>query len=140
MLDEATRLFFHSVHLMEEKCKGCVNCIKHCPVEAIRVREGKAHIIETRCIDCGECVRICSNQAKVVLANCMANLEDFKYNVALPAPAIYGQFREGTQPRQVLATLLKIGFDDVVDVAFGADLVAEKIPEALRSSPEIRPM
>ena len=38
---------------------------------------GEGHIIETRCIDCGECVRICSNQAKVVLANCLDNLKRF---------------------------------------------------------------
>jgi len=125
---------------MEEKCKGCVNCIKRCPTEAIRVRDGKAHILEERCIDCGECVRICQNQAKIVVADHLAGLKQFKYNVALPAPAIYGQFREGVAPKQVLATLLTIGFDDVVDVAFGADLVAKKIREALGETPETRPL
>ena len=69
MLDESVQEFFHSVHLIEDKCKGCVNCIKHCPTEAIRVRDGKAHIIEARCIDCGECVRNCPNQAKIVVAD-----------------------------------------------------------------------
>jgi len=38
--------YFHSVRLDREKCKGCVNCIKRCPVEAIRVRHGKAEIME----------------------------------------------------------------------------------------------
>ena len=33
--------FFHSVTLDREKCKGCINCIKRCPTEAIRVRERK---------------------------------------------------------------------------------------------------
>lgn len=140
MLEVKLEDYFHSVHLNEEKCKGCVNCIKRCPTEAIRVRDGKAHIIEARCIDCGECVRNCPNQAKIVVADSLARLKQFRYNVALPAPAIYGQFREGTQPKQVLATLLKIGFDDVVDVAFGADLVAIKIREALQGSTDIRPL
>jgi iron only hydrogenase large subunit-like protein len=140
MLEAKTQEFFHSVHLMEDKCKGCVNCIKRCPTEAIRVREGKAHIIEARCIDCGECVRICPNQAKIVVADTMERLAEFKYNVAMPAPAIYGQLREGTQPRQVIGALLAIGFDHVVDVAFGADLVAAKIREALEGSAEPRPL
>jgi len=139
MYEPAANGFFHSVHLNEEKCKGCVNCIKRCPTEAIRVRDGKAHIIEARCIDCGECVRNCPNQAKIVVADSMASLQGYKFNVALPAPAIYGQFREGTSPRQVLATLLSIGFDYVVDVAFGADLVAMKIREALAQPLEVRP-
>jgi len=140
MLEKEVQEFFHSVHLREDKCKGCVNCIKRCPTEAIRVREGKASILEARCIDCGECVRICPNQAKIVVADSLERLKDYKYNVALPAPAIFGQFREGTQPKQVLATLLKIGFDDVVDVAFGADLVAMRIREALEKASEPRPL
>lgn len=139
MLDNGIKQYFHSVCLSEDKCKGCVNCIKRCPTEAIRVREGKAHIIEARCIDCGECVRICPNQAKLVVADGLERLKDYKYNVALPAPAVYGQFREGTHPRQVLATLLTLGFDFVFDVAFAADLVGRKIREAIRSSSDTRP-
>ena len=54
----------HSVVLDESKCRGCTNCIKRCPTQAIRVRKGKARIIEERCIECGECVRICPYHAK----------------------------------------------------------------------------
>ena len=35
--------FIHSVTLDKDLCKGCINCIKRCPTEAIRVRDGKAH-------------------------------------------------------------------------------------------------
>lgn len=139
MLKVENQQYFHSVHLMEDKCKGCVNCIKRCPTEAIRVRDGKAHIIEARCIDCGECVRICPNQAKIVVADTLENLKAYKYNVALPAPAIYGQLREGIDPRRVMAALLSIGFDHVVDVAFAADLVGKKIREAISAPSETRP-
>ena len=132
--------YFHSVHLREDKCKGCVNCIKHCPTEAIRVRDGKAHILEAKCIDCGECVRICPNQAKTVVADHLDRLNGYLYNVALPAPAIYSQFREGTDPRFVLAALIDAGFDDIVDVALGADLVAIKIRQALEDSRRSRPL
>ena len=40
------KTYFHSVTLDAEKCKGCTNCIKRCPTEAIRVRNGKAQIIK----------------------------------------------------------------------------------------------
>lgn len=140
MLDSEKYGFFHSVHLLEDKCQGCVNCIKRCPTEAIRVRDGKAHIIEARCIDCGECVRNCPNNAKTVVADTMQRLNDFKFNVALPAPAIYSQFREGTRPEQILATLRAIGFDYVVDVAFGADMVAAKIRQAIEQPSIERPL
>ena len=42
--------FIHSVTLDKDLCKGCINCIKRCPTEAIRVRDGKAHILAERCI------------------------------------------------------------------------------------------
>ena len=36
--------FFTAVRLQENLCVGCINCIKRCPTEAIRVRNGKAMI------------------------------------------------------------------------------------------------
>ena len=54
----------HSVFLELKRCRGCTTCIKCCPTEAIRVRDGKAHILAERCIDCGECIRICPHHAK----------------------------------------------------------------------------
>ncbi|MBE6866516.1 MAG: hypothetical protein E7492_06135, partial [Ruminococcaceae bacterium] len=35
--------YTHSVTLDKDLCQGCINCIKRCPTEAIRVRDGKAH-------------------------------------------------------------------------------------------------
>ena len=48
--------FMRSVRLRESACQGCINCIKHCPTQAIRVHSGKAHIIDKFCIDCGRCI------------------------------------------------------------------------------------
>ena len=48
---EQTTNRYHSVRLDVTRCKGCTNCLKHCPTEAIRVRDGRAHIIDERCID-----------------------------------------------------------------------------------------
>lgn len=31
---------YHSVQLDKSRCKGCTNCLMHCPTEAIRVRDG----------------------------------------------------------------------------------------------------
>ena len=33
---------YHSVQLDKSRCKGCTNCLMHCPTEAIRVRDGRA--------------------------------------------------------------------------------------------------
>lgn len=84
--------FFHSVRLDEEKCEGCINCVKRCPTQAIRVRNGKASIISELCIDCGECIRICPHHAKYAQSDSFNIILDYKYRVALPAPTLYGQF------------------------------------------------
>lgn len=85
--------YMHSVTLDKSKCVGCTNCLKHCPTEAIRVHGGRAHIIEERCIDCGECIRQCQHHAKVPTTDPLAAINRFPYKIALPAPALYGQFK-----------------------------------------------
>ena len=84
--------FSHSVTLEEQLCKGCINCIKRCPTEAIRVRRGRARIIPERCIDCGECIRVCPYKAKKPVYDRLSVLEEYRYTVAIPSPALYGQF------------------------------------------------
>jgi len=124
---------FHSVRLDKEKCKACTNCLKRCPTEAIRVRGGRAHIIDERCIDCGECIRVCEYHAKYAQTDPLASINRFKYKIALPAPALYGQFKHLISASQVLEGLLKIGFDDVFEVAEGADIVTRAIRERMRN-------
>ena len=125
--------FFHSVRLNEERCKGCVNCIKHCPTEAIRIRNGKAEITEERCIDCGECIRQCANHAKMAVTDKMADLEQFRYNVALPAPSLYAQFSTRVTELEIVSALISIGFDEVFEVAWAAEQVSNAIHEFLNS-------
>ncbi|MCL1830105.1 MAG: 4Fe-4S dicluster domain-containing protein, partial [Oscillospiraceae bacterium] len=43
----------HSIVLDTKRCNGCINCLKRCPTQAIRVRDKKAYILTERCIDCG---------------------------------------------------------------------------------------
>lgn len=127
----------HSVTLDQEKCKGCINCIKKCPTEAIRVRNGKATIMSDRCIDCGECIRICPQHAKKAIYDPLTMLQNFKYNIALPAPTLYGQFRTVSDINFVLTALLEIGFDDVFEVALAAQSIADCTKQALPGARDI---
>jgi len=114
----------HSVSLDVSKCKGCTACLKRCPTEAIRIRDGKAMINSARCIDCGECIRICSNRAKRALRDSIDEMKDFKITVALPAPALYGQFDNMTSADYIIDGLYKMGFDYVFEVACAAEMVS----------------
>ena len=113
----------HSVALTVEKCKGCTHCLQRCPTEAIRIRNGHAQITTTLCIDCGECIRTCSYQAKQSLYDPFECIQEYKFKIALPAPALYGQFDHLDDINYVLEGLLQIGFDDIFEVAQAAELV-----------------
>ncbi len=117
--------FFHSVTLDKDKCVGCTNCIKRCPTQAIRVRGGKAQIITERCIDCGECIRVCPHHAKKARHDSLDMLGQYEYTVALPAPTLYGQFNHLDDIDVVLGGLRELGFDDVFEVARGAEIVSD---------------
>ena len=114
----------HSVYLDVSKCNGCTTCLKHCPTEAIRIRDNHAVINEGRCIDCGECIRVCPNNAKKAKCNKLSAMDKFKWKIALPAPTLYGQFDNLDDIDYVLDGLLKIGFDDVFEVSAAAELVS----------------
>lgn len=132
--------YFHSVTLDKDKCRGCTNCIKRCPTEAIRVRDGKAKIIKVRCIDCGECIRVCPYHAKRAVTDCFDELNKYKYNIALPAPSLYGQFSDVNDINIILTGLKKIGFDDVFEVARGAEYISEATKEIYKTRSDMGPM
>ena len=131
---------FHSVRLEKEKCRACTNCLKRCPTEAIRVRGGRAHIIDERCIDCGECIRVCEYHAKIAVTDPLSSISRFRYKIALPAPSLYGQFKSLRSIGQVLTGLKHMGFDEVFEVARGADVVTRAIREKLRQPDLPRPL
>lgn len=115
----------HSVTLDISKCKGCTNCIKRCPTEAIRVRDGHAIIKEDKCIDCGECIRVCPYQAKKATYDRFEDFAGYKYKIALPAPALYGQFEDLDDVDYILTGLLECGFDAVFEVSRAAEIITE---------------
>lgn len=140
MADMIRDHFFHSVTLDRDKCRGCINCVKRCPTEAIRVRGGKALIIKERCIDCGECIRICPHHAKQAIFDPISVMDQFRYKIALPAPALYGQFNNLDDIDILLGALLLMGFDNIFEVARAAELVSDATRKYMRDPALPRPV
>lgn len=118
------KAYEHSVLLDASKCTGCTTCIRHCPTEAIRIKNGHAVIQSDRCIDCGECIRHCAHNAKRAVCDKLSDMDRFKWKIALPAPSLYGQFDNLDDVDYVLNGLLKIGFDQVYEVSKAAEIVS----------------
>ena len=132
--------FFHSVTLDRDKCRGCINCIKRCPTEAIRVRNKKAQIIAERCIDCGECIRVCPHHAKRATSDKLSILSKFEYTIALPAPSFVAQFNNLEDVDIVLNALIDFGFDEVYEVARAAEIVSAATRKLMEEGALPRPV
>lgn len=125
--------YFHSVKLQQDKCQGCVSCVKVCPTEAIRVRSGKAEILNDRCIDCGSCAKMCPYHAFTVAMDTLQGLEKFSYNIVLPAPSLYAQFPANIPVEDIWQGLHNLGFDEIFDVSLASEYVALEIENYVKS-------
>ena len=129
-------VYRHSVSLDAEKCKGCTTCLRRCPTQAIRVRDGKACINPSLCIDCGECIRNCPYKAKKASFDSLDTLNHEKFLIALPAPSLYGQFANLDEADYLLQGLKDLGFDDVYEVAKAAEIATEYTRRYIRKADE----
>lgn len=116
-----------------EKCRVCYTCVRECPAKAIRIKHGQAEIIAERCINCGNCVRVCSQKAKMVYSSVDDVYNILKSNnkvAAIIAPSFPAEL-ESTNYKKNVSMIRKLGFDYVLEVSFGADIVAKKYKELL---------
>jgi DNA-binding NtrC family response regulator/iron only hydrogenase large subunit-like protein len=121
-----------------EKCRKCYSCVRSCPVKAIRVEKNHSEIIYERCIGCGNCLAGCPQKAKVVSGKAaqtekmLASGEPVVAVLGCSYPAYFHNVRPG----QLAAALKKIGFSEVHEGAFGAELVAGSYARAIEEATE----
>lgn len=146
------------MHIMYDKCKACTMCAKACPYGSILVSDRPCHrscptgalkyeedqiamINEPECINCGQCSGACPFGAISEVSYIRPVIEAMKAGkkvIAMVAPAIVGQYGNVTLP-QVYDALKAIGFTDIDEVAFAADMTTKyEAEEALESKKEGR--
>lgn len=125
------------VFTVKDKCKICYTCVRECPVKAIKVVNGQAEVISARCIGCGNCVTVCSQGAKIYLdsrSDVYNLLKSDKPVIAMVAPSFPAEFSEIEDYNVFVGMIKQLGFDKIVEVSFGADLISREYAEVVEKS------
>ena len=131
-------------HIDQTKCVKCGKRKSVCPYDAISHKErpceracgvkaigsdelGRAQIDNKKCVSCGMCMVSCPFGAisdKSQVFQLSRALREGKRIVVALAPAFVGQFGSNVSPKKLKQALLKLGFENVHEVALGADIGA----------------
>ena len=147
-------------HIDQDKCIKCGRCFNQCPYHAISKIErpcaaacgmdaiesdelGRAKINYDKCVSCGMCLVNCPFAAiadKSQIFQVINAMNRGSKVIACVAPAFVGQFGKAATPAKLKAAMRILGFDDVVEVAIGADLcTVEEAKDFLAEVPEKLP-
>lgn len=130
-------------YIDKSKCINCGKCAQVCPYSAIVNRKrpcqkackvgaismtekGTVKIEHDKCISCGACVYQCPFGAlsdKSFILKAIQLLKSDAPVYAIIAPSIASQFTYA-KVNQVVTAIKDLGFDEVMEAALGADLVA----------------
>ena len=142
----------HTASIDKSKCINCGMCAKACQYNAIQNyqrpceqackvkaismdEDNAASVNDEKCIQCGACVYQCPFGAimdKSYITDVIKMLEHKESKViAIVAPAISTQLKDGVPLGKLISAIKELGFDDVVEAALGADIVSYSESEEL---------
>jgi ferredoxin len=119
------------IYTEKDKCKSCYACIRSCPVKAIKVEDRLAQVIRERCIVCGNCLEVCVTGAKKAESDTslvwqLLSQKD-NYLIAVVSSSFPAAMPE-VEPGSFVSALKKLGFKEVMEDSFGAELIARNMP------------
>ncbi len=116
------------VYTVREMCTGCFACIRRCPCKAIKIEKGLARIVKERCISCGACLLVCVPGAKQADSDIdpVQEMLSQSANVIAVLSSSFPAALPEVKPGQLVTALKKLGFSEVMEDAFGAELVGRE--------------
>ena len=131
----------YDIDVNNRKCRRCSYCVQICPAKAIKVEKDSFRVIQERCVMCGGCIRACP-QGALTYHGGLSHVKEFfaegTKTIAVLDPSFAVETDLGT-PRQVVSVLKQIGFHEVWEGAFGAELVSQVYFKLLHEE-TIRPL
>ncbi len=129
----------NSVRVSAKLCRECLHCLRTCPTQALRVRNGKPEVLEHLCVDCGACIRVCGTGALTTVGK--AEVPRATDDTVLIVPSAFlVQFGTHGDPHDVLAGLAGLGFLDVRLTGEWEDALREAVMEYASKETPSRPV
>jgi two-component system NtrC family sensor kinase len=117
---------FYNISVNSKKCRRCSHCIQICPAKAIKLEKSLVKIIPERCLMCGSCIAECPHHA-LAYEGAVSEVRKFfaegVKTIACLDPAFPASLDDFT-PRQLVTALKRLGFSEVWEGAFGAELMS----------------
>lgn len=121
----------------KEKCDSCYKCLRVCPTNAIGFNGETREILDDVCIKCGVCQKECPQQALTItnpIDRVQAMIENpLIQTVVSIAPSYISAF-ELKSAENMAGALKALGFDNVEETSFGADIVAQHYTDLIQES------
>jgi two-component system, NtrC family, sensor kinase len=126
------------VFTQKERCKGCYACVRGCPSKAIKVENQRAEVMQDLCVNCGACVRVCVPKAKRIESDIetVHQLISSGSRVIAILSSSFPAAISGCCPGKFVTSLKKLGFSEVMEDAFGAEMVSSEYKRILHEQPK----
>lgn len=110
-----------------EQCTGCMECLTHCPSNAISIGAEGILVDAQRCVSCGSCFRRCPHKA-IHRTSQVEQVKEFikvgRKVILSVDPACMAFFPPNVTMEKLAAAAQKLGFWDVADAAEASAAVA----------------
>ncbi len=129
---------FHSVTLDEEECKGCTNCIKRPPSKLLGCTGARRRSSRSVAATAGN-IRCCPNHAKIAVTDSLEKLAAFDYRIV----CLHRLFSDSFERRKISRKsrgFLRLGFDEVFEVALAAEVVSSMVKGYLETNKYKKPL